>query len=261
MSGQLSYCIKRVGWAVRMCALTGPWQPLLLSYCRAFRQRPPLRTLPKSILPSFNSAEVAAKLQEDGWAQPFRVPPAQVDAIVEFVERSRQQSYDNAHLSCAAVRDLALDPQVVDVVRRYVGGEPSLYHSIIWRSKGLAADDPGHDTHLFRFHFDVADVKSLTLFVYLTDVDEQCGPHAVISGTHRRRSLWKTALLYIGDAEARRLYSDRINVILGGRGTAFFEEQTVYHRQDVPRKPRIMLRITYTLWRVPAAQPSELAPA
>ena len=241
---------KRIGWFIRMAALTGPWQPLLLFFCRRWGSTPRFPTSEKTVLPDLDPQKVAEKLNLDGWAQAFRLPMLQLEEILAFLEQTPQQSYENPHLHCEALRELASDSKVIDVVRRYIGGEPNLYHSIIWRNKGVANPDQIRDAHLHRFHFDVADVKSLALFAYLTDVDEQCGPHEVISGTHNRKSLWRTALIYLDEREARSRYSGRMNVIVGPRGTAFFEEQTVYHRQAFPKKPRMMLRLTYTLWRV-----------
>ena len=111
-------------------------------------------------------------------------------------------------------------------------------------------------SHLFRFHFDVADVRSLVLFAYLSDVEAENGPHVVISGTHRRRRWRDTWRIYLGERAARERCRARVAVITGGRGTAFFEEQTAYHKQMIPAGPHLMLRITYTLWRVPG--PSSL---
>jgi hypothetical protein len=242
---------RRVGWFVRMAALTGPWQPLLLRLCRTWGRTPRFRASGNTTLPDLDPVKAAEKLEQDGWAQEFRVPTHQLDAILAFLDGTPQQRYDNPHLHCGALRALVSDPKIIDVVRRYLRGEPRLYDSIVWRNGGVANADQVRDSHLYRFHFDVADVKSLALFVYLTDVDEQCGPHEVISGTHHRKSLWRTALLYVDEHDAYRRYPGRANLIVGPRGTAFFEEQTVYHRQSVPKKPRMMLRVTYTLWRAP----------
>jgi hypothetical protein len=247
----MNEAVKRVGWFIRMSALTGPWRPLLLFCCRRMHSAPPLPTTAKTILPDLSPERTAETLRRDGWAQHLRVPEPQLNAILQYTRDDPRQRYENPHLHCQALRELALDPAVVDVVRRYIGGEPYLYHSVIWKNVGVERPEEVEDSHLYQFHFDVADVKSLVLFAYLTDVDENCGPHEVVSGTHGRRSLWKIARIYVGEHEIRKRYPGRVNLIVGSRGTAFFEEQTVYHRQAMPRKARMMLRITYTLWRAP----------
>jgi hypothetical protein len=47
-----------------------------------------------------------------------------------------------------------------------------------------------NDMHLIAicwwdFHYDALDFKSLTVFIYLTDVDASCGPHVLIKNTHK----------------------------------------------------------------------------
>ncbi len=243
--------VLRTCWALRDVAITGPWHPLLLAFCRKYSNNPPISATASSLLPDLDRGRVAARLGKDGWAGGFRLPVEQVDRIVEFTERSPRQRYDDAHRHCEALREIACDATVLEVARRYLGAEPILYSSAIWRSRKVERPEKVRDSHLFRFHFDVADVKSLVLFVYLSDVDEQSGPHLVIPGTHRRKSLWDTMRLYLDDPTAQRRYVDKIRMITGQRGTAFFEEQTTYHKQSIPQKPRLMLAITYTVWRRP----------
>jgi hypothetical protein len=234
-----------------MIALTGPWHPLLLAFCRMCANNPRISATPNTLLPELDPRSLALRLEQDGWAEGFLLPAEQVNRILEFTERSPQQTYDEPHRHCKALWEIACDANVLEVARLYLRGEPILYHSVIWRSMGVNNPDHVRDFHLFRFHFDVADVKSLVLFIYLSDVDEQSGPHMVISGTHHCKSLWNTLRLYLDEQTAQARYADKIRLVTGERGTAFFEEQTTYHKQLVPQKPRMMLRITYTLWRVP----------
>jgi hypothetical protein len=167
--------------------------------------------------------------------------------------------HDDPHRRCRAVWRVAHDPQALAVARHYLGADPIVHNSVIWRTRGIGDASHFSHMHIFRFHFDVADIKSLVLFVYLTDVDETSGPHVVIRGTHRRKSLWATLKLYLDDAIAQQRFGRRIDQITGARGTAFFEEQTAYHKQLMPKRPRTMLRITYTLARRSAAAPEPAA--
>ena len=246
--------VERIGGTIRMVAITGPWHPLLLGFCQMYTNNPRISATPNTLLPKLDPHSTAARLERDGWAEGFLLPAEQVDRILEFTERSPQQRYDDPHRHCEALWEIACDPNVLEVARLYLGGEPILYHSVIWRNNGVNNPDQVRDFHLYRFHHEVADVKSLALYLYLSDVDEQNGPHMVISGTHHRKSLWHTVRAYLDEQAAQDRYVDKIRMITGGRGTAFFEEQTIYHKQLIPQKPRMMLRITYTLWRVPGRQ-------
>ena len=89
------------------------------------------------------------------------------------------------------------------------------------------------------------------MFVYLTDVDEQSGPHVVIRGTQRRVTPSQILRRTISDEYARRKYGERIEVITGPRGTGWFEDITSYHKQAAGPNVRLMLSIIYSLHRRP----------
>src|SRR4051812_7478115 len=240
----------RLAWTIRILAYLGPWHPLFLAYCRKYSNNPRIPASP-SILTGLDPSQVRDRLERDGWAACIPLPAALVDRIVLATESCPEARYDNPHRDCDALREFACDAGVLEVARLHLGGEPILHDSVIWRSRKVKNPENVENSHLHRFHFDVADIKSLVLFVYLSEVKMQNGPHVVISGTHRYRRWRDTLRIYLSDQTARERYQDKIIVITGERGTAFFEEQTVYHKQMIPDGPRIMLRITYTLWRVP----------
>ena len=101
------------------------------------------------------------------------------------------------------------------------------------------------------FHYDVGDFRSLVLFVYLTDVDEHCGPNIIIQGTHRKTPFRKVLTRYLSDEEAARQFAGNIRVICGKRGYGFFEDLTCYHKRSLGMQKRLMLTISYTLQRTP----------
>jgi hypothetical protein len=105
-----------------------------------------------------------------------------------------------------------------------------------------------------RFHYDLADLKSVTLFVYLTDVEADCGPHVVIRGTQGRKSASRIFNRFLEEGEIRRRFAGRMHVITGQRGTAWFEDISCYHKQAAAEKVRLMLSIIYSLHRPPLAE-------
>ena len=85
---------KGIGWFIRMAALTGPWQPLLLFLSKQeMGEHAPISDFRKTALPYLDPQKVAEKLNLDGWAQAFRLPMLQLEAILTFLERTPQQSY------------------------------------------------------------------------------------------------------------------------------------------------------------------------
>jgi hypothetical protein len=144
------------------------------------------------------------------------------------------------------------DPHVLSVVRRYIGTEPLFVGTALWRSRiaPCANSDYHGRTYAQKFHFDVADFRSVTLFIYLTDVETaDAGAHVLIEGTHQIKSMREIVTPWLTDSLAQAKYGDRIKVVTGPRGTGFFEEQTIIHKQALPQQPRVALLITYSLWR------------
>ena len=97
------------------------------------------------------------------------------------------------------------------------------------------------------FHRDVDDFRFLKLFLYLTDVDEEAGPHVFARGTHKLPEL--SAIRRYRDHEVRRVVEphDMIQV-LGCAGTAFLEATYGLHRATKPiARPRLAFSALYTM--------------
>jgi hypothetical protein len=101
------------------------------------------------------------------------------------------------------------------------------------------------------FHYDTLDFKSLTVFIYPTDVDTSCGPHVLIENTHTRKSFGDICQIILSDTVAQRRFGDRIRTILGEKGTMLFEETSAFHKASRCRTKRLMLSIDYVLQRTP----------
>ena len=110
--------------------------------------------------------------------------------------------------------------------------------------------EPMHyDTHAF--HYDILDFKSLTLFVYLTDIESKYGAHIVVEGTHNNKSFKELNNRILDEDVAQEQFGDRIKVILGKKGTAFFEETGSHadHKVEVCKSRRLRQSIDYVLQR------------
>lgn len=235
----------------RCMLLQGPWQPWLIRRYRTQGVNPPLPVNAQTLFPEFASGEAVGALRRDAYAPGFVVPAALVDEIAAYARAVGGKRIDRPEEACEAVRVLAHDPAIVDVARGYLGAEPVFLKSqIYWTipagnaiGNAMAAAEGG------RFHYDIPDIQALTLFIYLTDVDEDSGPHVVIKGTQRRRTPREILSRFITDEYAARRWPDRIHTITGPRGTAWFEDITCYHKQAPAAKVRGMIYLIYSLHR------------
>jgi hypothetical protein len=248
---------------LRCVLVQGPWQPLLIRYHQARDRHDPLAVRDDALLHDLEAGEAVRRLRRDALARGFTVPGALVDEIATYARAVGLKRIDNPHHDCDAVHRIAHNPRIVEVARGYLETEPILLETkLYWtiprpdeRGRVNAPAEGG------RFHYDLADLKALTVFVYLTDVFADCGPHVVISGSQARRTPLQILRRNLDDATAYRKYAPRIQVITGPRGTGWFEDITCYHKQAGAERNRLMLSIIYSLHRRPRAEVARPRPA
>ena len=250
--------LYKIARTARFALMVGPLRPVIVSYYRKFSPNPKVQVAAQTLFPNLDTAATALTLEEKGFALCGALPEHCIAEIVMAAGPMKPGNIYNPHEKFDAVRRVVFDPAFVGIARDYFKAEPIVCASKMWWSipspkirheSVVAAFD---EEHAATFHFDVADCKSLIVFIYLTDVDEDCGPHMVIEGTHKGKTLADLVRVYIGDSAAvRRFGAERIKTVLGKKGTFFFEEQTAYHKGVPPKKPRLILGVNYTLHRKP----------
>src|SRR5690606_13181649 len=83
-------------------------------------------------------------------------------------------------LACPYLLDIANDPRLVDAASAYLGCKPVISTFRAWWSFGGFTEPKDAEF----FHRDVDDWKFVKLFVYLTDVGPDNGPHVFVKGSH-----------------------------------------------------------------------------
>ena len=84
-----------------------------------------------------------------------------------------------ALLTLPHIQAIATDPVIGAAVERHLGAPPILLGTALWCS---FAGKQARDAQFF--HFDLDDYRFCKLFIYLTDVDEEGGPHVYLPRTH-----------------------------------------------------------------------------
>jgi len=108
------------------------------------------------------------------WAADVEGPPEALRADHNLALCSRPPLLTLPH-----IRDIATDPVVGAAVEQHLGAPPILLSIGLWCSfAGKQAKDAQF------FHFDLDDYRFCKLFIYLTDVDEEGGPHVYLPRTH-----------------------------------------------------------------------------
>ena len=105
------------------------------------------------------------------------------------------------------------------------------------------------------FHFDMDRLKFIKFFIYLTDVDEEHGPHVYVARSHVRKPSLVRRDGRIVDEEILSAYgADAIVEITGPQGTILAVDTRGFHKGRAPEAgDRLMFQVEYanSLFGVP----------
>ena len=146
------------------------------------------------------------------------------------------------------IYDIINHPVLLAAVAKVLGGKPTIGYMAAWWS--LPAND-GKAMHAENYHRDVDDWRFVKLFVYLTDVDDESGPHIFVPGSHNADKLTDIRR-YTEDEVFAAFGRDCEKRFTGPAGTAFLENTYGFHRGLPPlRRPRLAISVTYCIESVP----------
>jgi len=140
---------------------------------------------------------------------------------------------------------VAVDEKLLEIVASYLGLWPSLHAVAAWLN--YPTDTPPQTSQLW--HRDPEDLKIIKVFIYLNDVDEQCGPFTYVPGTHpfgpaahkgvkRQSSDERMSVVFPPDAW---------RTCTGRAHTMILADTVGYHRGGKPTSgTRILITFTYT---------------
>ncbi|WP_156918794.1 hypothetical protein [Synechococcus sp. CC9616] len=161
--------------------------------------------------------------------------------------------------SLSSVRRLCSDSQLNTLVSLYLGAPAYLYECEAWWQYPQGNSHRPSNAQLW--HRDRDDFHELKLFFYVTDVDQECGPHAFIPHSHNPSTISIAfddvdyplvsgrSSSFIDDDHLQHLgLLVSPKVWLGKAGTCFLEDPRGYHRAYLPTlKPRLMFSLVWTV--------------
>ncbi len=229
-----------------------------------------------SCFTNVNVDDVVEKLKAEGVVLNINLPEYIVKEIVEFAEstvcyanrkselgfychqkeqaqaQSKKQfivgNYFNTALHCPAINKLQSDPILLAIAAKYLERKPIHQGSLLWWSF------PGERTYQQLssngqlFHYDLDDYRFIKFFFYLTDVDEQNGPHICVRGSHNRKKLSHLILRKREtDEDIIKYYGlESLVTIYGKAGFGFVEDGLCFHKGVPPtNKNRLILQIEF----------------
>ena len=163
---------------------------------------------------------------------------------------------------CPGLMALVNSPSVLEIASAYIGCKPTI------SSLGVRWSFPASTerARFHAFHRDVDDWRFLKLFIYLTDVDADCGPHCYVRTSHRS-AFGLRGRDYRPAALEARFGADQMHKVTGPRGTTFLADTIGVHCGEAPRsRARLLLQVQYSVlpvfaFRYAPEEPSADAPA
>ncbi len=149
------------------------------------------------------------------------------------------------HLTNQKVLELAHSDPIRTIVEDYLGSPAKLVDSASWITR---PSDLTSSHFEFGFHRDIPDWKWLNVFIYLSDVSVDKGPHGCVIGTHTRSHFTSFLERRCNDERLKKLYGrDNIKFFTGPYGTAIFEDTSAYHTaRSVESGFRHMLQLNFS---------------
>jgi hypothetical protein len=167
-------------------------------------------------------------------------------SVVDFQNISNDfqlGNYDRNDLSgISEILSIANDSKILNVTSKYLKVTPTISNINCWWS--FAQRDTPKEAQFF--HRDLDDFKFLKLFVYLTDVDSDSGPHIYVKGSHKSNKL--NSLKRFKDEEVVKQYLDE-NIISFERlkGSCFIVDTYGIHKGLLPKNGnRLLLQVQYS---------------
>jgi len=228
------------------------------------------RTPPPSDLPA---AAMAAELKEIGQLNlGYLLTPAQCAEVRDFfAARPAEDQYHperpafdplgpdrdpNCHvanhrdediIAAPYLMELANDPRVVEVLHQYFGCRPLISYLGVWWSYPT----PLAPQQAENFHRDVDDWRFIKLFVYLTDVGPDSGPHVYVKASADARAALR--IRRYGDDEVADMFGRQaITAQISRAGTAFLENTFGVHKGQQPSGgTRLIFQVVYSLSPLP----------
>lgn len=150
---------------------------------------------------------------------------------------------DEVTLNCPHVIETINHPTVLAAIGEHFGCKPTISNVSMWWSL------PGHAEaeHAELFHRDVDDWLFIKLFIYITDVDEESGPHVFVQRSHLSNKL--TKITRYTDEKVIGTFGDSNVLRLNAKaGTSFLENTYGLHKGQLPKsRSRLLLQAQYSL--------------
>ncbi|MDB4088476.1 phytanoyl-CoA dioxygenase family protein [Flavobacteriales bacterium] len=154
-------------------------------------------------------------------------------------------------LKIEEVQKLAFDKNLLNLVGQFLGSEPILCQTNSWWSVARSTHRSNLSANAQLFHQDTEYLKFVKVFIYLTDVDENNGPHQYVQGSSKfaQEKLGEgySPSNRVEDEKAASLFGkENILTFTGKKGSVIIEDTFGLHKgTPVIEGARLLLQLEY----------------
>lgn len=143
------------------------------------------------------------------------------------------------------IQNLVSDPGLLAIAQSFLGSKPILDMISMWWSTSFSKKASSEVAQLY--HFDMERIKFLKIFFYLTDVDEETGPHCYVRGSNNGFPEAVRKDGRISDDEIQLSYPpEDILEITGPKGTILAVDTSGFHKgKNLSRDSRLLLQFEF----------------
>ncbi|MGF1461328.1 MAG: hypothetical protein ACFBSG_20155 [Leptolyngbyaceae cyanobacterium] len=153
---------------------------------------------------------------------------------------------------CLAIETIAKDPVLLEIVHSYLKYWPTqVTRHLTWTFASKLPIDEQRDRFLpLNYHYDVAGYNFMSVYFYITDMDEFSGAHVMITGSHDDKPFHTLFAPWSGkqtDAEILDHYGKGRELLIEGKaGFGFAQDPSCFHKLLPPiRQNRLIFQIRY----------------
>ncbi len=141
------------------------------------------------------------------------------------------------------ILSLANDPKILSLAQEFLGATPTISNINCWWS----ITDKREAEQAQLFHRDVDDYRFCKIFVYLTDVGIDDGPHVFVEDSPATNTLTKIRR-YQDEEVENEFGKDKVKYFTGEKGSMFMVNTYGFHKGLLPKSNnRLLLQFQYSL--------------
>lgn len=212
--------------------------------------------------PALVSSEVCDQLKQIALTEPAWVRPIDVGTM-KYHDKPMHAVYDSANpigirydlfaeqlIQYPLIQKLVMDPSLLALAQSYLKAPPILDCVNMWWCTSYSKSASAEAAQMY--HFDLERPKWIKFFVYLTDINEDTGPHCFVAKSHKSKAIpWKLlkrGYARIEDDEVADNYkAEDVLVMTGPKGTLLAEDTRGLHKGlHLKHGERLIFQIQYS---------------